>query len=409
MRAPARLPDWRPWLPALLALSCAAANAGYDEGAEAHKRGDYATTLRELRPGAAAGDVRSQRGLAWLYEWGQGVAKDPAQAMQWYLKAAAQGDMFSSYRIGLLHEMGTGVPKDMAKALDWYRKAAEGGFAEAQSQLGWLYLSGEGVKRDMAQGVEWTRKAAAQGDVNGELNMGWAYRDGLGITADPKVALQWYRKAADKGHAIAQRNLGYMLENGQGTSRDPAQAMTWYRKAAAQGDAEAQRALASARDSSPAPTREARSPQAQPTGSLSLLCQLRTGQSYVFVVDERAQQVAARDSTGQDWVVFKSGQVSRQRLGDQWVPVIDSVRVDAAAIRLLREPRDDPSAAPAPKVSNNRETNELVGLLGALVGTVATSSTVTIDRNTGIIRTGGMGLFPNNGSGVCEPWSGRRF
>ncbi len=35
---------------------------------------------------------------------------------------------------------------------------------------------------------------------------------------------------------------------------------------------------------------------------------------------------------------------------------------------------------------------------------IATSSSVAIDRNSGVIRTGGMGLFPNNGAGHCERW-----
>jgi hypothetical protein len=70
--------------------------------------------------------------------------------------------------------------------------------------------------------------------------------------------------------------------------------------------------------------------------------------------------------------------------------MIDTVRVDAAAIRVLREPRDEPNAA-APNVSSNQQTNELAGLLGNLVGAVATSSSVMIDRNSGAIRTGGMG------------------
>jgi hypothetical protein len=82
-----------------------------------------------------------------------------------------------------------------------------------------------------------------------------------------------------------------------------------------QGDPQAQKALASLRDGSPSSPSDARTAQAQPSGSLSLLCQLQTGQGYVFVVDERAQQVAVRNSTGQDWITFKNGQATRQRMG----------------------------------------------------------------------------------------------
>jgi hypothetical protein len=41
------------------------------------------------------------------------------------------------------------------------------------------------------------------------------------------------------------------------------------------------------------------------------------------------------------------------------------------------------------------------------MGAIATKSSVVIDRNSGQIRTGGMGLFPNNGARGCEPWSAR--
>lgn len=144
---------------------------------------------------------------------------------------------------------------------------------------------------------------------------------------------------------------------------------------------------------------------ATPTGSLKLLCQLQGGRAYVFVVDEGRQTVAVRDSGGQDWVTFRDGQVTRQRVGDHMLPMIDSVQVDAQAIRVLRQPQDDGRTA-------NRARNpsdELLGALGDLMLVAGTSSSVAIDRNSAVIRTGGMGLFPNNASGACEPWSGRRF
>jgi hypothetical protein len=146
----------------------------------------------------------------------------------------------------------------------------------------------------------------------------------------------------------------------------------------------------------------------QPSGSLQLMCQMQTGQSYIFVVDEQRQLVSVRDSTGGAWVTFRNSQTTRQRLGNQLVPMIDSVRVDAAAIRAVREPQIEQGGAP-PNVSSNRQTSELAGVLGELVGIAATASSVVIDRNSGVIRTGGMTIFPNNGAGTCERWSGRRF
>ena len=43
------------------------------------------------RKAAEAGIAEAQYNLAVMYGTGEGVAKDPAQAMEWYKKAAAKG------------------------------------------------------------------------------------------------------------------------------------------------------------------------------------------------------------------------------------------------------------------------------------------------------------------------------
>lgn len=46
------------------------------------------------------------------------------------LKAAAQGDAEAEFSLGVLYATGRGVARDDAQAVNWYRKAAEHG-------LGW--------------------------------------------------------------------------------------------------------------------------------------------------------------------------------------------------------------------------------------------------------------------------------
>ncbi len=53
-------------------------------GAEAYKRGDYATALKEWRPLAERRHAEAQFHLAALYEEGWGVAPDYAEAAKWY-------------------------------------------------------------------------------------------------------------------------------------------------------------------------------------------------------------------------------------------------------------------------------------------------------------------------------------
>jgi TPR repeat protein len=44
-----------------------------------------------------------------------------------------------------MYQKGQGVDQDHAQALYWYRCAAEQGYAPAQYNLGWLYAKGQGV------------------------------------------------------------------------------------------------------------------------------------------------------------------------------------------------------------------------------------------------------------------------
>jgi TPR repeat protein len=77
----------------------------------------------------------AQNNLGALYDVGQGVKQDYAQAMIWYRKAADQGDEVAQRNIGDLYANGHGVPTDEAQARIWYRKAAAGGDGTAKTWL----------------------------------------------------------------------------------------------------------------------------------------------------------------------------------------------------------------------------------------------------------------------------------
>jgi TPR repeat protein len=53
--------------------------------------------------------------------------------------------------IGGIYEGGDGVPQNYAEAARWYAKAVAAGEPVAMVDLGWLYETGHGVKRDLAQ------------------------------------------------------------------------------------------------------------------------------------------------------------------------------------------------------------------------------------------------------------------
>ena|SRR5215469_10919155 len=62
--------------------------AALEDGRDAYHKGDYATALRILRPLADQGNPDAQVFIGMSYEFGDGIAKDTKEAINWYRKAA---------------------------------------------------------------------------------------------------------------------------------------------------------------------------------------------------------------------------------------------------------------------------------------------------------------------------------
>ena len=149
-------------------------------------------------------DANTQNSRGVMYQTGQGVPQDYAQARQWYEKAAAQGEAHAQSNLGLLYANGLGVPRDYAQARQWYEKAVAQGHEQAQADLGWLYASGGyGVPQDYAQARQWYEKAAAQGNADGQFYLGWMYAYGQGVSQDLVQAYRWLDVAAAQGKKVA--------------------------------------------------------------------------------------------------------------------------------------------------------------------------------------------------------------
>ena len=109
----------------LVLFVCAAGPAvvgPYEDGVAAHRKGDYATTLRLLRPFADRGNATAQYALGLMYYNGQGVSQDYAAAVSWYRKAADQGDDSAQFNLGAMYDNGRGVAQDYAAAVSWTAK-----------------------------------------------------------------------------------------------------------------------------------------------------------------------------------------------------------------------------------------------------------------------------------------------
>ena len=79
---------------------------------------------------------------------------------------AEQGDAIAQYNLALMYDNGDGVEQNDAEAFRWYKKAAEQGHAIAQFNLGVMYDEGQGVNQDYAEAVRWYSKVAEQAIKN---------------------------------------------------------------------------------------------------------------------------------------------------------------------------------------------------------------------------------------------------
>jgi len=90
-----------------------------------------------------------------MYEFGEGVARDHRQALQWIRKATLERPG-SAIWIGQKYADHVRTPQDRLTAMEWYRISAEAGNDTAQTELGFLYES----SGEFAQATRWFRRAA---------------------------------------------------------------------------------------------------------------------------------------------------------------------------------------------------------------------------------------------------------
>jgi ATP-dependent protease ClpP protease subunit len=101
--------------------TCAWAGA-YEDGVAAYDQGRFEVALALWLPLAESGLAAAQFNVGVLFEKGQGVTQNYAEAARWYIKAAEQGDAEAQYDVALLFERGAGVPPDQERARYWYEK-----------------------------------------------------------------------------------------------------------------------------------------------------------------------------------------------------------------------------------------------------------------------------------------------
>lgn len=186
---------------------------------------------------ADRGLVEAQFRLGECYAQGQGVARDPAMAAQWWAQAATQGHGDAAHALAIAYLDGVGIPKDEVQAAFWLEKAAVAGHAKAQWNLGGLYASGGGgVAQDLTRAFHYCQQSAEQGFGPGQATLGLLYHR-IGKAGLSEL---WLRKAAEQGDPEACFNLAMLLRSDVGTAQESAFIIQLLADAAEQGIAEAQ-------------------------------------------------------------------------------------------------------------------------------------------------------------------------
>ena len=148
-----------------------------------------------------------------------GSSPEEVKAFESTKARAEAGESWSQYSLGSHYERGQGVKKDPAQAIYWYRKSAEQGDVDGQGALSQIYFEGPPEVRDLAQGVYWLRKGAERGGRGAQFMLGMAYEKGLGVEKDVVESAKWFEKSAKQGDVMAQRMLGLNLLLADGGNR----------------------------------------------------------------------------------------------------------------------------------------------------------------------------------------------
>ena len=123
------------------------------------------------RKAANQGHAEAFLKLGLIYEHGaKGVQADADESSQMYQIAASEMDVFAQQgdadaqaMLAGMYQQGQGVKKNIAQALRWWEKSALQGHMQAQMSLGRLYAQGRDVESDTRLASYWLDLAAAQG------------------------------------------------------------------------------------------------------------------------------------------------------------------------------------------------------------------------------------------------------
>ena len=133
--------------------------------------------------------------LAKMYQEGDGLKKDLAQAQWWHDMARANTDLYEGqFQLGLNHVKN----KEYAMALEQFKSLDRLGYAKAQNRLGEMYYDGRSVPKDYKEADKYYRKAATQNYAPAQFNLGYMYKHGNGVDQNDQETKTYKHKTQHK-------------------------------------------------------------------------------------------------------------------------------------------------------------------------------------------------------------------
>jgi len=195
--------------------------------------------------GVTINDSLSYAWFCLAKEAGNPNATAPVQKAESELKPATIAAGLES--IAEMYEKGESLPENQAEATRWWSLAAAAGDRDAQVALAFKLINAQGVPQDLARAQHLCADATKDNNERAQYCLGYLYQRGLGVNHDAKKARTWYTLASEKGETQAMKALALMEASGEGGKTDRVNAFLLDTKLARANDREALRTLATFR------------------------------------------------------------------------------------------------------------------------------------------------------------------
>ncbi len=170
---------------------------------------DFANAAKLYEQACQGSDGEGCQMRGHLARNGRGQAADPKQAYGFYQRACDAGDGLGCAAAGDLMYSGTGVPESLKGAVEYFERACEHGQLMACLNAGELLFDPTGEDAYNQRAVKVLTRGCEGGKAEACVKLGVCYYKGVGVPADPQAAQAHFKKGCDAGasdgcHVVAQ-------------------------------------------------------------------------------------------------------------------------------------------------------------------------------------------------------------